>query len=268
MKKLIIAALAVVCMLGLIGCNNEESVGPGRPIAAYIGDYVTAVDITHHIAGKTTQWVATGAEIESLRVWLSELKYELVEFEDGQSPGDNDGGETFDFSLTEGDYPGFSYIINGTDDCYLLIESYWYSVANPSIPPVTNVEIGAEIEEIVIGSRSNETVNAVLSDIVEEEIVSARFDSTNPNYMYDIEDLTIIDGLLATLDGATYEVCERPKEPWFSIEAIYITTNKNEYYLGVIENSAFRISVNGEGEYYTCSHKDDFQNKLLELQGR
>lgn len=124
------------------------------------------------------------------------------------------------------------------------------------------------VEEIVIGNRANETANTVLADIVAEGIVSARFDSTNPNYMYDIEDLTIIDGLLATLDGATYEVCERPKEPWFSIEAIYITTNENEYYLGVIENSAFRVSVNGEGEYYTCSHKDVFLNKLLELQGR
>ncbi len=113
-----------------------------------------------------------------------------------------------------------------------------------------------------------EKVDTVLADIVAEGIVSARFDSHIPNYIYDIEDLTIVDELLATLDGATYEVCERPKEPWGSIEAIYITTNENEYYLGVIENSAFRISVNGEGEYYTCSHKDNFLNKLLELQGR
>ena len=108
----------------------------------------------------------------------------------------------------------------------------------------------------------------ILSDIITEGIVSAHFDSTNPNYMYDIEDLTIIDGLLETLNGATYEVCEKPKEPWFSIEAIYIKTTENEYYLGVIDNSVFRISVNGEGEYYTCSHKDNFLNKLLELQGR
>ena len=113
-----------------------------------------------------------------------------------------------------------------------------------------------------------EKVDTVLADIVAEGIVSARFDSHIPNYIYDIENLTIVDELLATLDGATYEVYERPKEPWESIEAIYITTNENEYYLGVIENSAFRISVNGEGEYYTCSHKDNFLNKLLELQGR
>lgn len=124
------------------------------------------------------------------------------------------------------------------------------------------------VENVRIGSRSKEMVDAILSDIDKEGIVSARFDSNNPNYMYDVEDLTIIDGLLDTLDGATYEACVRPEEPWSSIEAIYITTKENEYYLGVIENSVFRISVNGEGEYYTCSNKDDFQGKLLELQGR
>ncbi len=113
-----------------------------------------------------------------------------------------------------------------------------------------------------------ENVNAILSDIVAEGVISARFDSHIPNYIYDIEDLAIVEELLATLDGATYEACERPKEPWGSIEAIYITTNDNEYYLGVIENSAFRISKNGEGEYCVCNHKDAFQNKLLELQGR
>ena len=113
-----------------------------------------------------------------------------------------------------------------------------------------------------------ENVNTILSDIVAEGVISARFDSHIPNYIYDIEDLAIVEELLATLDGATYEVCERPKEPWGSIEAIYITTHENEYHIGVIENSAFRISANGEGEYYTCSHKDNFLNKLLELQDR
>ncbi len=124
------------------------------------------------------------------------------------------------------------------------------------------------VENVRIGSHSEEVVDAILSDIEKEGIVSARFDSHIPNYIYDIEDTTLVDELLTSLEDATYEVCDRPKEPWGSIEAIYITTNEKEYYLGVIENSAFRVSVNGEGEYYTCSNKDDFQNKLLELQGR
>lgn len=124
------------------------------------------------------------------------------------------------------------------------------------------------VENVRIGSRSEEAVDAILSDIEKEGIVSARFDSHIPNYIYDVDDLAIVDELLSSLDDATYVVCDKPKEPLGSIEAIYITTSANEYYIGVIENSAFRVSVNGEGEYYTCSKKDDFLNKLLELQGR
>ena len=124
------------------------------------------------------------------------------------------------------------------------------------------------VENVRIGSRSEEAVDAILSDIEKEGIVSARFDSHIPNYIYDVEDLAIVDELLLSLTEATYVICDKPEEPWGSIEAIYITTTANEYYIGVIENSAFRVSVNGEGEYYTCSKKDDFLNKLLELQGR
>lgn len=40
--------------------------------------------------------------------------------------------------LTEGYYPGFSYVSCGPDDCYLLIEGYWYSVTNPSDPPTAS----------------------------------------------------------------------------------------------------------------------------------
>ncbi|MBR6801963.1 MAG: hypothetical protein IKM61_09455 [Eubacteriaceae bacterium] len=147
---------------------------------------------------------------------------------------------------------GHSWYLDDNDDKYI---SLYY-------------DENGYVKDIVIGNHANQTSNAIIADIVAEGIVSARFDSHIPNYIYDIEDLTIVDELLATLDGATYEVCERPKEPWGSIEAIYITTTEDNYYLGVIENSAFHISVDGEGEYYTCSCKDNFLNKLLELQGR
>ena len=54
----------------------------------------------------------------------------------GQSPGDTDGGEIYEFVLTEGDYPGFTYVINGPNDCYLLIEGEWFVVTNPTNPPI------------------------------------------------------------------------------------------------------------------------------------
>lgn len=134
MKKIIALVLSLSFVLVLIGCNQKS--GPGRPITAYIGDSVTTVDITHHISGKSAQWTAEGEDVAALRDWAVKLEYALLEFEEGQSPGDSDGREVYDFVLTEGDYPGFSYVINGTEDCYLLIEGYWFSVKNPSEPPV------------------------------------------------------------------------------------------------------------------------------------
>ena len=134
MKKIVAFVLSLSFVLALAGCHQKS--GPGRPITAYIGDSVTTVDITHHINGKSVQWAAEGEEVAALRDWASKLEYELFEFEEGQSPGDSDGGEVYDFVLTEGGYPGFSYVINGTEDCYLLIEGYWFSVKNPSNPPV------------------------------------------------------------------------------------------------------------------------------------
>ena len=134
MKRLMALVLSLSFVLVLASCNQKS--GPGRPISTYIGDSVNTVDITHHISGKSTQWTAEGEDVESLRDWAAKLEYELFEFEEGQSPGDSDGGEVYDFVLTEGGYPGFSYVINGTEDCYLLIEGYWFSVKNPSEPPV------------------------------------------------------------------------------------------------------------------------------------
>ena len=134
MKRLMAFVLSLSFVLALSGCNRKSV--PDRPITAYIRDSVNTVDITHHISGKSAQWSAEGEEVEALRDWASKLEYELFEFEEGQSPGDSDGGEVYDFVLTEGGYPGFSYVVNGTEDCYLLIEGYWFSVKNPSAPPV------------------------------------------------------------------------------------------------------------------------------------
>ena len=60
----------------------------------------------------------------------------MVSFEAGNSPGDEDGGEVYRFDIGE-DHPGFSYVINGPDRYYLLMDGTWYSVSNPSDPPVT-----------------------------------------------------------------------------------------------------------------------------------
>lgn len=155
-----------------------------------------------------------------------------------------------------------------------IIEVLGLEVYNNVIALETTDDSQEEMKAKLKGERRDNIIaswsgpDRILSNIEKEGIVSARFDSHIPNYIYEVEELTVVGELLSTLVDASYEICDRPKEPWGSIEAIYITTSANEYYLGVIENSAFRVSINGEGEYYNCSKKDAFQNKLLELQGR
>ena len=114
----------------------ESSDRGGRPYAPYIGSYVSKVDVTHILSGQSQEWTVDGEQLDALRAWAHGLKYEHKTYADGQSPGDTDGGEIYDFVLTEGDYPGFAYVINGPDDCHLVIEGEWFSVSNPSIPPI------------------------------------------------------------------------------------------------------------------------------------
>ena len=137
MKPITILFPALICVLCLTGCVPAPGAsGPGRPIAAYIADDVTKAEITHRAGGTVTEWTAEGEELDALRDWASGLKYELLDSE--ENPGDRDGGEVYEVVLTEGYYPGFSYVICGPDDCYLLIEGYWYSVTNPSDPPAAS----------------------------------------------------------------------------------------------------------------------------------
>ena len=121
-----------IMILCLIWAGNRSAV----PVSAYIGDEANAVSITHHLCGQASQWTAEGEALERLRAWAAGLTYRRLKYEEGHSPGDVNGGEAYDFVVPEGDCPGFVYVINGADDCYLLIEGCWYVVDNPSAPPI------------------------------------------------------------------------------------------------------------------------------------
>lgn len=122
---------------GLLGLAEPPAPGPGRPAAAWIGDDVTRIEVVHTLMGQDTCWTAEGEAVDALREWASDLRYRVYQYREGESPGDMAGGEAYRLILTEGDYPGFSYVKNGADGCYLHIEGQWYSVSNPSDPPAT-----------------------------------------------------------------------------------------------------------------------------------
>ena len=55
-------------------------------------------------------------------------------FAEGETPGDVEGGEAYTFTPEDG--PGFSYVLTGPEEAWLLAEGAWYAVRNPSVPPV------------------------------------------------------------------------------------------------------------------------------------
>ena len=116
--------------------SDPDSGKHSKPIAVVIQDDVTIINITHIVGGQSTKFTVEGDSLDDLRVWVADLQYKHQTYTKGNSPGDKDGGEVYSFEMPEGDYPEFSYIINGKNNCYLLIESEWYSVSNPSNPPV------------------------------------------------------------------------------------------------------------------------------------
>ncbi len=100
---------------------------------------VTQIEVMHVYMGRASEWTIEGDEALAVRVWLSNLECRMVEFEKGNTPGDTEGGEVYSFKCVQyssASYPGFSYMKNGEDDCYLILQENWYSVLNPSNPPV------------------------------------------------------------------------------------------------------------------------------------
>ena len=133
MKKIRALVLAVVCILSLCSCGWNSQ----KAVATVFGENVTKVDIAHRIGTETTNWSIEGTELVPLREWFNNLDYKHIEVEDGKTPGDVNGNEVYTFEFTGGEWLGFSYVINGENDCYLLNpEGNWFSVTNPSIPPV------------------------------------------------------------------------------------------------------------------------------------
>jgi hypothetical protein len=107
-----------------------------KPIAVVIQDDITVINITHTVDGQSTKFTVEGDSLDDLRIWVANLQYKHQTYTKGNSPGDVNGGEVYSFEMAESDYPGFSYIINGVNNCYLLIEDEWYTVSNPSNPMV------------------------------------------------------------------------------------------------------------------------------------
>lgn len=128
-KHLIPILLSAILLL--TGCSKLV-----KERDAIIGMNVSKVGIIHTTSEEMVQWIVTGDEINSLRDWAAELKCMPYEFAEGQSPKDLENVEYYNFFLTEGEYRYVSYAIVDSNHSYILFADHWYSVSNPSVPPL------------------------------------------------------------------------------------------------------------------------------------
>ncbi len=126
----LLSIIVSVCLI-LAGCSKDKQ--PGKQLVDLIPEDITKVAVTHIRSGKETKSTIEGTELEELKLWSSNLSMEHKIYNDGSTPGDVDGGEVYSFNMDD-NYTDFSYIINGKNDCYLLIGNDWYVVSNPSAP--------------------------------------------------------------------------------------------------------------------------------------
>jgi hypothetical protein len=104
-----------------------------KHLIALIPEEVTEVAVTHILSGKETKYTATGVKLGELKLWASNLSMKHKVYKDGSTPGDGDGGEVYHFNMGN-NHTALSYIINGENDCYMLIGNEWYVISNPTDP--------------------------------------------------------------------------------------------------------------------------------------
>lgn len=127
MKRTFILLLSIIFTLSIAtACGNLEQ-QPNIDLTQ-----TAKVDVLHYVSGQEEKWtIDDKADINHLLEWFSNLSLELKQFNEGNSPGDSDGGEVYMFA-SENDE--FSYVRNGPNDCYILYNAQWYQVEIPTDP--------------------------------------------------------------------------------------------------------------------------------------
>lgn len=145
MKKILSLCLGLLLLLTACASQGDPNyaLGPqcdGPSLAAYFSQDVDTIELFHSHSSQQMRLITEQAQIDRIREWAASLEYEYKEYEKGNSPGDQNGGEVYMFTLTGEEAWEFSYINNGGNDCHLLIDGLWCAVSNPSDPPVQEID--------------------------------------------------------------------------------------------------------------------------------
>jgi len=132
MKKFIVLFMILVCILGLVSCNNENREDMTN-VNKFLPD-VQIVQVTFYSGPDIHEWELTQEEIEDWIVWLNDLSLEQMNEEDTSTPSDkHESGSRYIFEINT-EKVCIQYVDLGDFGVYLLAEDVWYKVSNPKEP--------------------------------------------------------------------------------------------------------------------------------------
>ena len=136
MKNLIALVLALVCVLGLIGCGNSTQNSENKQIITLPSE-VKEVEVSGYYNGSL---INAGDFIienfDEFAEWFSQLSLEHRTFEEGKNPSEMyAGGNSYTFDINDGALT-FTYAVGGSPvTAYIIYDEEWYEVLNPSELP-------------------------------------------------------------------------------------------------------------------------------------
>ena len=95
---------------------------------------VSQITVSHILGGnENVVTLDTPSEIEQLEEWLNNLRLELKNFDEENSPGNQNGGELFIFRTDSEEL--FSYVNHGAN-YYIVYGEQWYEIADKPLDPI------------------------------------------------------------------------------------------------------------------------------------
>ena len=140
MKKIFAAALALICILGLVSCANRPDGTENEQIFAMPSE-ISKVEVSGYYGGGVINAGDFVVEdFDKFAEWFYQLSLEHRTFDEGKNPGEMyAGGDEYTFDVNNGALT-FTYAIGGSPVTeYIIYEEEWYEVLNPSELPINDM---------------------------------------------------------------------------------------------------------------------------------
>lgn len=134
MKKIFALLLTLICVIGLVGCNQQE------PEIIDIPDDISKVVVTFYSMGQTTEWELDETKVSVWKDWAENLTLKPLSEEKIEELQMTEGGESYHFEINN-DEMSFTFKDNGNkDNRYIIFNGTYYRAVNATVPDVEPTE--------------------------------------------------------------------------------------------------------------------------------